>query len=285
MARILAWLASIVVTTGLATNSIFAGEIITDSKFGFTLKVPDGFKSYSELANPKRNILYLFGVDGDSVWPANTVIVIRDMNGLLPQKSTTREDLPASFSGQLYTVTWQGFQVESTTVPESNAKRKTLTINTQIPLRNGAIIVSICGLAHHEKELKKLQVELLSGLSGETNWSAISAQDLTVTRDDAGNAALFMGAVFLITMAVFFSISRTQPRFVVLVAGLFLALGFLIPSQSNNRATLFLTAILRLTGFFGLIMGILESFSHDRRRKAEQKAEIVPLVAVSNVKN
>ena len=262
MARFVRWFA-VLIFLGLATNSIRAGETITDARFGFTLALPDGFQK-QQITPDLPAVLYAYLLEKTADDSVVTMVIVEDLKSMVPQQSLRRQDLPVSFQGKLFTMSWNGWNLDTATVIEDYRTSKSVTFNVQIPLKRGGVMLKLLGPADNEEELKKLLADILSGLNGESNWSA--TPPTSQPNDDTGSVAILIGIVFLLAMAVFYSISRTQPRFVVLIAGLTFALSLLI-QPGNTRELILVVGSMKMIGGFGMIMGFVMSFCQERKRK------------------
>jgi hypothetical protein len=271
MARIWNWLAGLAFAACQAVCPAFAGETITDSKFGFTLNVPDGFKPN---VNPHSlpNILYAYVREKSAESPSDMYLFVEDLKGIIPQTPLDPKGFPPGFKGKLFTMPWQGLKVDTISVPEVVENVNVLTLNAQIPLRKRAIQIRLFGHADNETELKQILAKTLEGLNGESNWSASpgntnpgspEAQE----RDLKTNYIVKLGIGLVSALVLFYFASRTLPRGgLLLLAVCIYWLSWSIPTGQNREMHL-IVGTLRFTGFIGMVLGAIDFF---RKRKTKQ---------------
>lgn len=270
MFRCVPRLASPLIMICFAVNSIQGGETITDAKFGFTLTLPDGFKPQPVPANAMSEFLYTFVREEVAGQPIAVVLGLEKMDGPLKQRVLSREDVPATFSGKLFQMRWNGLDVNTATVIEAVENHKVITFNTQIPLRHCGIQLKLFGSLDNEEELKTLLSEILTGLKGESNWSTSSSNPTLAEGRDSDHQTKYLmklGTGLLGGFVLYYFASRTLPRGgVLLMAVLIYWLSWTI-QPGSNRQMYVIVGTMRLSGFIGMILGAYDLFHRDRKLK------------------
>jgi hypothetical protein len=246
-----------------------AGETLVDNVLGFTLTVPDGFVSNPKLADVDRNIKHAFvlGDQGDD--KLDILLLIETMGGTIGRDRLTPQDMPRGFQGKLFTTNWQGFELDAVAVPESLNGIATLTYNVNIPLKRGAILVKLFASADREEELKRLLPEVLSGLQGESNWTQSAPPRSTISSKHYGTVLLVITLVFVATgLIVLYLISRRAPKGTVLAMAAAIYMVSYAVDAGRIHELLLISGALRMLGFAGVILGIIDLL---RTRKPREK--------------
>lgn len=251
-----------------------AAETIVDNERGFTLRLPDGFQPYPDLVGATPNIIHAF-VSGDpSDSELDIILFVEKMAGVIGRERLKPGDLPPGFHGRLFTAVWQGFEVDGFEVPEQLGEISTITYNVQIPLQRAAIQVKLFGPTARESELKPLLSQILGGLTGESNWNSSAVSD---TASDNRRFVLMAMAVAIIVggLVALFLISKKTPKGTVLaIAAVIYFVSWSV--DGHFRETLVLRGSLRMLGFAGGILGIIDLV---RKRRPQAKS---PNVAPTN---
>jgi hypothetical protein len=252
-----------------AASRLSATETVIDADRGFTLRLPEGFVANPDIVGAAPNIIHAFVLGDPTDDELDIVLFVEKMQGTIGREHLKREDLPAGFNGRLFKTIWHGFEVDAFEVPEQLGDIPTVTYNVQIPLKRAAIQVKLFGPAGRDSELKPLLSEILGGLTGESNWIP-SAVPETASDDYrlvlvAMTIAIIVGGLF-----VLFLISKRTPKGTVLA----IAAAMYVVSWSIDgirlREAMMLCGSLRMLGFAGGILGIIDLV---RKRKRQSKTD------------
>ena len=254
----------------LLASHVCAGETAADNTRGFTLTLPDGFVANSELigAAPEAVDGFVLGDPTDN--ELDIVLFIERMRGTIGRKRLTPDDFPPGFQGRVFTTRWQGFDIDGIAVPEQVGQIKTITYNVQIPLQRAAIQVKLFGPADRESELKSLLAETLAGLKGESSWipSAMPYSPVTSSKSYRFILLAFAVLIILAGLVALWLVSRSAPKGTVFA----IAVGIYIAGSTLTgiriREVMLLEGTLRMLGFAGGILGIIDLV---RRGKARDK--------------
>ncbi len=254
----------------MLTSHLTAGETIVDETRGFTLTLPDGFVANPDLVGATPDIVHGFVLGDPTDEDLDIILFIEKMRGTIGRERLKPEHMPPNFQGRLFTTQWQEFEVDGFEVPEQLGEIETITYNVQIPLKRAAIQVKLFGAADRESEMKLLLAEILSGLKGESNWIQSAAPSAPMTSSqNYGVILLTLAIVFIVGgLVVLWLISRKAPKGTVLaIAAVIYFLGLRLASV-RVREVVMLTGALKMLGFAGGILGIV-----DLVRKRKPKAE------------
>jgi hypothetical protein len=252
----------------------YAGERVVDSARGFTLSLPDGFVPIPKPAGASPDIAQTFVLGDQTDNELDIILFVEEMNGTLGRERLQLKDLPTGFEGRLFRAQWQGFEVDAFEVPENLGDIKMLTFNVQIPLKREAIQIRLFGPAAREAELKSLLPEILAGLAGESNWIGSAAPNIPVnSTEHYGTILLAFASVFiLVGLVVLFMVSRYAPRGMVFAAAAVIYCLGLAMAGVRVREFLMLGGALKLLGFAGGILGVI-----DIVRKRKPRAQDGPV--------
>ena len=250
----------------MLSSHVSAGDSVVDKALGFTLRLPDGFVANPDLVGAAPNIVHGFVLGDPTDDEQDIVLFIEDMRGIIGRERLSPKDMPPGFQGRLFTIQWQGFDVDAFAVPEQFGEIKTITYNVQIPLKRSAIQVRLVGIADRDSELKVLLAETLAGLEGESNWirSAMPVPGLA-SSEKYGSVLLAFTIVFIVGGVVaLWLIARRTPKGTVLAIAAAMYVASWALSGIRVREVLMLVGLLRMLGFAGGILGILDLL---RKRK------------------
>jgi hypothetical protein len=177
--------------------------------------------------------------------------------------------MPPDFKGRLFTMPWQGFEVDGFEVPGLVGQTQTVTYNVQIPLKRAAIQIKPFGAADREAELKSLLTTILAGLKGESNWFTSVAPALPVTSSPSYGYVLLAFALLLVLagMVLLWLLSRNAPKGTVLLIAIAVYCGGLALAGISVREIVMLSGALKMLGFAGGILGIVDIL----RRRAKSR--------------
>jgi hypothetical protein len=149
-------------------RTLSAGERITDTQFGFSFTVPDGFAPAPDKVQGK--IIHAFRRPAPS-GQYGTFLVVSRMNGILDRRGVdTSEAARICPSMTVTSEKWQGFDISVLRLPQVAEGRQVVFLNAQIPLASEAIQVTVAGDESREHELRGLLQTVLAGLDGRSNW-------------------------------------------------------------------------------------------------------------------
>jgi hypothetical protein len=248
------------VTFLLLTSLVGAGETVVDDVHGFTLTLPDGFVPNPELVRAAPDIIHGFILGDPTDDELDIVLIIENMRGTIGRERLKPEDMPPGFQGRLSTTQWQGFEVDAFTVPEQVGEIETITFNVQIPLKRAAIQVKLFGAVDRESELKTLLAAILAGLDGESNWLPTAVPSSPVSSQQSyGTILLAFAIVFILGgLVVLWLVSKKAPKGTVLAIAAVIYCAGLALAGIRVREIVLLTGTLKMLGFAGGILGIVD---------------------------
>lgn len=236
-------------------------ETITDSNFNFTLELPDQFQPRPDLVGATPDIVHAFQYGEGSEDEIPILLFIEKLGGVIGKEHLKKEQMPASFQGELFITQWQGHDVDGFEVPESVNGIDTVTYNVQIPLLRQAIQVKLFGAADQRETLEPLLRQILDGLEGKSNWLSSAIPSTIANSENYGTILLVVAIVGMVLgLVLLWFLSRHTPKgtvFAVAIA-LFLLSGPLYDNDIREIRLLF--AAMRLLGFAGVIVGVIDLF-------------------------
>lgn len=199
-----------------------------------------------------------------------TLLFIETMRGVIGTERLKQQDMPPGFKGKIFVTTWQGFQVDGIEIPETVNGANLILYNVQIPLKAKAIQIRLLGPAEREETLKPLLRQILDGLEGESNWfSSLAPAKLTESENyGAFLLGLAIAGIIAGLVILWFVSSRTAQGTVLVIAVVLYASSWQIDG-SRVREVWMLSGSLRMLGFAGGILGLIDFF-----RKRNPKAAI-----------
>ena len=201
----------------LFASSSRGGETFKDDARGYSLTLPDGFVANATLASASPTVLHAFTLNVPSGSKPGIILFIEKMDGTIDQEHLTPESIPAGFKGRLFTTNWQGFVVDAIEVPEKVGNVTTTTYNVQIPLRRAAIQIKLFGPAERRADLDRLLTEILNGLHGESNWTAVAPNGAIPAPNNDGTVLLVVAIAFVVAGLVgLYFLSQRTPKGTVL---------------------------------------------------------------------
>jgi hypothetical protein len=254
---------SVVLIWILLHTSNLCAETINDHKLEFSLRLPPGFAERSELLALHPDNVHAFDYQIWDVDTITTVLIIQKMGGVLPRLDIQNE-LTRPTNTKRFSMKWQTFEVVGSEVPVVMGGVECIQYNVQIPLKREAILIQMFGPRSREEAIRALLREVLDGLEGQSNWipSALSAP-LVSSHDFRTIRAICLIGIVAIAIVAQYYFSRKLPKGTILA----LSLGLYLLSWPIGMVQLlelrFVTAILRISGLAGIIIGIIDVF---RRR-------------------
>ncbi|QDT51310.1 hypothetical protein Pan258_53990 [Symmachiella dynata] len=237
-----------------------AKEVVVDQDRGFALTLPDGFVVSPEIVNTNPRIIHSFVLGDPNDDVLDIFLLIENMGATIGREPLKPENMPPGFQGRLFSMTWQGYKVDAFEVPERLGEISVMTYNVQIPLKRGAIQVKLFGEVGREQVLKRLLSEVLDGLTGESNWIPSASPDTPITSSKNYGTTLLVIAAVIILGGLFtlFLISKKSPKGTVLaIAAAIYGVSWIIDGI-RVREVILLAGALRMLGFAGGILGIVE---------------------------
>lgn len=252
----------------MASASESRADTVTDPKLGFTLKLTSEFMPCMDLFGATPNIVHAFQYGEATEGEMGVLLLIEKLGGVIGRKRLNKLDMPPGFDGDLFVTTWQGFEIDGFVVPETLNGIDVVTYNVQIPLKGEAIQIKLFGPADREETLKPLLRQVLDGLDGESNWFSSAAPPAVANSENYGMVLLCLGIVGVVAgLIVLWLVSRRTPKGTVLVIAIVLySLSWQI-GDSRVREMRLLSGTMRMLGFGGGIIGIIDLL---RKRKSEQ---------------
>ena len=279
----IAFMAAVALLSCVGLHPCF-GKTIVDKACGFTLTLPDGFVPVSKPVGAASKIVHLFALGDPSDGKPHIALIIAQMGGTIDRERLKQEQMPPGFQGRLFTTSWQGFDVDEFEVPEQVGDAKWLNYNVQIPLKLAAIQITLTGPADRKAELTRLMRETLDGLHGESNWLRSAMALLSNVSSRTYGVVLVALCIVLVVggLVVFWLISKRTPRGTVLGIAAAIWLASWLAEGIQIREVLALSGAVRLLGFAGMILGIIDGL---RRRKPRHLPPMPcqDLVAVEDV--
>lgn len=249
---------------------ILAGETIVDAARGFTLTLPDGFVSRSDLIESDSNVVHAF-VLGDLAGEQLAMILYVEALGYEIQigERLERSKMPPSFEGRLFTTQWHDLELDLVEVPQIDEGVKTLTYNVPVPLKKSAIQLSLLGPADREAEIRTQLAQILGGLHGESNWTNTPVASSV----DYGTILLAFAVVSILGgLVALWLISRVAPKGIVLAIaiGIYYS-GIVLFAGVQLRELVMLRGALKMLGVAGIILGIIDLI---RKRKPPHQSPV-----------
>jgi hypothetical protein len=184
------------VALALAAAPLFAGETVSDQRYGLRFTVPDGFTQDGEKV--KGDVLFAFQklLPGENL---GRFILVRHLGHVIGREKLDLRLMRARFVGvTIVTENWKDLEIEVTRVPERIADAQLLTFNAQVPLKPEAIQLTVTGEAAREAELRGALRTVLASLEGRSNWLT------TEERVDRG-ATRLAGMAITLAVVLFFA--------------------------------------------------------------------------------
>ena len=255
----------------LLSSSVGAGETVVDETRGFTLELPDGFVANPDLIGATPEIVHAFVLGDFTDDQLDIILLIETLGGTIGRERLQPEHMPPGFQGRLFTTQWQGFDVDAFAVPEKLGEIQTVTYNAQIPLKRSAIQVKLFGPVEREAEIKTLLENTLAGLQGASNWIPSVAPSSPVTSSkNYGNFLLAFAIAFVVGgLVLLWVVSRMAPKGTVLAIAVGIYVAGLALAGIRIREVVLLTGALKMLGFAGGILGIVD-LVRDRKPRDQQ---------------
>ncbi|MCD4825002.1 MAG: hypothetical protein K8S55_10355 [Phycisphaerae bacterium] len=256
--------------------SVLIGETIKDTAAGFTLRLPDGFQKFQKTqqwaaTNPNITHAFVYGELNDD--KPNIIFLIEQLHGVMGRERPKLKEMPPDFQGSIFPVKWQGFELDAFEVPETIQGIKFVAYNVQIPLKRNVIQLKLAGTVEHKAELKLLLSEILDGLHGETNWLRSITGDPVKKSNYYNTILLIIGfGALVIGLVVLWIISKHTPKGTVFIIAVVIYIASWHLGETRISEIRLFSGILRMFGFIGGIMGIVDIV---RKRKPKKKEEPV----------
>jgi hypothetical protein len=153
-------------------------------------------------------------------------------------------------------------------IPERLGEIPIITYNVMIPLKRAAIQIKLMGPVDRGPEIKLLLREILDGLQGESNWSQRNLPEIS---DSYRIILLTAGILFVLGgLAMLYFISKRTPKGTALGLAFAIYLASWTIQGTHVREILVLTGTMRMLGFAGIILGLVDTV-----RKRPPRVEIV----------
>ncbi|MBL9017679.1 MAG: hypothetical protein JNL83_26045 [Myxococcales bacterium] len=194
----------VVLVAGLA----HAGELATDSKYGITLRVPDGFRTFPEGMAQRRAIFsYARGEPGE---PGFEVLGVTALGGTIGREAfDTRPIVQGLAAAMGLTVVssaqrplaWKGFELDAFTATLRKDDVTATIAGVQVPVRGEAVQIMIMRLG--DKDVGDELQAVLAGFEAESNW---------LTNDERIGKLLVGGASLLACVIAYVVFRRRRRR-------------------------------------------------------------------------
>jgi hypothetical protein len=238
-----------------------AAETLNDPTYHFTLALPDGFEPAPQFIGAKPDIIHAYAYGEPDRNGMRVLLLIERMHGTIGREHINASKLPPGSKGSIFVTRWHDFEVDAISVPEQQRGTDYLTCNVQIPLKHEAIQVELFGAASRKAELDRLLPQVLGGLNGESNWlgSAMPAGSSFASSPHYTMLLMVVTAVAVIGgLVVLWLISRRTSRGTVLGIAIAIYLCGWWIRDNRVREVVLLIGILRMLGFAGIILGIVD---------------------------
>lgn len=240
------------------------GIVFQESKGLFTLNVPEGFEPAPEETCPSGfTCTYYLATKGESEVPI--VLGVERLSSTIGREPLTNEDLAAQKAyPQIEQITlsrahWQGFEIDVMRSVLKTPKGRMVSYTAQIPTRPQAIQVIVIGPETDEKQIRAYLDEALKGLEGESNWIPWTKSGNDVDSKSYVVILIIAGAVIVLGGIIgLWLLSRVTPKGVVLAVAVLVWLVGNAVAQERTRAMLGIGGAMKLLGFIGAIMGIVD---------------------------
>ncbi len=264
--RALTVFAAIVV---LLSPHLGRGETVVDDARGFTLTLPEGFVRDPYLVRAAPAIVHGFILGDPNDDQLDIILFIEQMRGTIGRERLKPEGLPPGFQGRMFTTRWQGFDVDAFELPEQLGEIKTITYNVQIPLKRAAIQVKLFGPADRKAELRALLAKTLGGLEGESNWIQSAMPSSPVASSQNYGVILLAFAIMFVLggLVVLWLVSRKASKGTVLAIAVGIYVAGLALASIRVREIMVLSGALKMLGFAGGILGIVDLVGKRKRRE------------------
>ncbi len=243
-------------------------QVLIDEDLRFSLRLPAGFVSRPDLINPSLDYVHAFSRGDLLDAEPDIVLVVERMRGAIPHERLNPSDIPAGGDVRLFTVQWNGLDIDAVEILEDFGDVQMVTFNVQIPLRHEAIQLKLIGAADRRTELLAMLSEILAGLQGQTNWGVPTKSSLRTSEHYGAVLGVCAIVFFLGGVVAFMVISRKTHRGTVLAIGAVLWVVSWRVAAIGGREMLVLGGATRALGLTGVILGIVYLL---RRRKPADK--------------
>lgn len=165
--RRIVWIGIVVV---IWTAQTALGMRVTNSEFGFSLEVPEGFKDYVP-ARDSTGILHVFVKDGGT--PSRMVVFVRSYGPCIRRGDRIDSDELKKLRPQAVASlgTWKEVQIDVVSDPlVTSDGERAFSILAFIPLSPEAIEISVTAPPSRQREAENAINSMLASLDGSTNW-------------------------------------------------------------------------------------------------------------------
>jgi len=256
--------------TAFFVSSSVAEELVDDAH-GFRLRLPDGYVADPEVvaANPK--VIHAFVTRDADDKGRRLFLIVEGLKYTIGPQHMKAEQMPPGFQGRISTMKWRGFDVDVVEVPEQLNGVDLVTFNVQIPLKKAAIQLKLFGAADRKTELEDLLRQSLDGLEGESNWNPVTSPIAARMSPESYGNALLIFAVTLIVggLIALYAISRFTPKGTVLAIAAVIYVASWSLEGVKSREGLVLSGSMRMLGFAGGLLGIIDLLRKRRPRPGE----------------
>lgn len=246
--------------------------MISDRALGFTLRLPDGFRIHPAAADLAADVphIYLQGDPTDD--SADIVLGIAPMGGTISQRPVAAEDLPNDFHGTVLRDRWNGFYVDTFEVTQTVNEVALVEFNVQIPLRDGAVQLSLVGPENRRAELRLILAQILTNFVGETDWVRPAWFGALRSRENYGLILLGVGIVgVLAALIILWVVTKKSPRGTALIVGVFAIVASTSFGETHLRELQMLSGLLRVFGIISGILGVIDLARGPRSRRPRKQ--------------
>ena len=246
---------------------------VADPKRNFTLQLSSEFIPRPDLVGVTPDIVHAFQYGDANEDGIAVLLLIEKLGGVIGRERFKRRGMPPGFNGELFVITWQGFEIDGFRVPETFNEINAITYNVQIPLKGEAIQIKLFGPADHEEDLRLLLRQILDGLDGESNWLSSAAPSTVAEREYYGTVLLCLSIVGIVAglVILWFVSSRTPKGTVLVIAAILYFVSWQIDDVRVREIRL-LSGTMRLLGVVAGILGIVD-LCRKRKPAIEQSDE------------
>jgi hypothetical protein len=260
---------------------LVVAETITDQELEFQFDVPAGFSALENPADLSPDIRHALRADVPlSEQEIPLLLAIARLREVLSNQPLDVTTLPPGSAARHFRVEWQGLLIDALEVPEATEGLEIITFNAQVPLKREAIQLQVVGPAHRREELLSLMQQVLRGLKGESNWLKPGAPDAIAVSSDYGTILLVVAATSVIGGLIgLYILSLYTQKGVVLAIAIMLYFASHQIDAGRQRELYLLVGIMRMLGFAGGILGLLDLF---RSRPATENVDAYPGAATDH---
>lgn len=245
------------------------GEQLTDPDLHFSVTIPDGFVRDPAIMAARRDFAHAYRMRTKDEF--GNLIIIERMRGTIGREKLNSSHLPKGAAGRLTTVRWKDFDLQAFEIPETAGDLSIINYNVQVPLKGEAIQLRVAGPGDRKAETLALTKQLLDSLEGESNWLASVPSALAESPNYGMVLLTCCAAVIIGGLALLWRIRRrARPGVLLGVAAVLYATSWIL-NPGKTREMLALVGSIRLVGFIGLAIGIIDGLRKLDPRRPKPK--------------